>query len=77
MFVMCLCQHPKVLGKDAIAELLDPRPKVIKWLDAVQEATSPHFSSVTEPLLKAAVMYQKKRESDKANLDGSNRQSKL
>jgi hypothetical protein len=72
-----LCRQQKLLGKDAIAELIGKQPKVAKWLEAVQEATSPHFLSVSDILLKAADMYQKKRERDQAKKDGSNEKSKL
>ena len=68
---------PKLLGKDAVADLLGTQPKVTKWLEAVQEATSPHFFSVSDILLKAADMYQKKRERDQAKQDDSSTKSKL
>lgn len=58
----CEIMQLQLLDKDKVSELLGPRPKVKKWLDAVEKAIAPHFSKVHEILLKAASMYQKRRE---------------
>ncbi|KAI5081554.1 hypothetical protein GOP47_0001297 [Adiantum capillus-veneris] len=73
----CEVMQLQLLGKDSVADLLDPNPKVKNWLSAVERTLSPHFSQVHETLLKASSMYQKRRERDlKIPMDGP-LQSKL
>lgn len=67
----CEVMQFQLLDKDNVADLLDPNPKVKKWLNAVERTLSPHFSQVHETLLKAASMYQKRRERELMKKDST------
>lgn len=66
----CEVMQLQLLDKDNVAELLSPRIKVKKWLNAVEKATAPHFSEVHETLLQGARMFQEKRERELGITDG-------
>lgn len=65
----CEVMQLQLLDKDNVSELLGPRTKVRKWLDAVEEATAPHFSEAHKVLLRAASVFQKKRQEQPDTLD--------
>lgn len=41
-----------MLDNKDVTDLFGSRKKITAWMDAVEEATNPHFSRVTSPLLK-------------------------
>ncbi|MCO5595454.1 hypothetical protein L7F22_049497 [Adiantum nelumboides] len=73
----CEVMQLQLLDKDNVADLLDPNPKVKNWLSAVEKTLSPYFSQTHETLLKAASMYQKRRERDLKKVSVNGLQSKL
>ncbi|KAH7422775.1 hypothetical protein KP509_12G024900 [Ceratopteris richardii] len=58
----CEMMQLQLLDKSKVSDLLDTSPNVKSWLHTVERTLSPHFSQVHETLLKAANMYQKRRE---------------
>lgn len=74
----CEVMQLQLLDKDNVSELLGPREKVKKWLDAVEKATAPHFSEAHRMLLRAGSIFQKKREEQQSATNAvPNIQSKL
>eukprot|EP00249_Psilotum_nudum_P000786 c12906_g1_i1 orf=161-970(+) len=57
----CEVMQLQLLSQNEISELLDGKEKVKRWVDAVEKATSPHFTKVHGVLLNIAKTYQEKR----------------